>query len=155
MSETHTILNGKVRIYKRESGKNWFCATFLEGKNRRVSTKEESLSRAKEFAEDWYFRLRNQQRDGILNNGPTFAQAAEKFLVEYQALTAGERHPMYVQGHRNRARNHLIPFFGDKPVTAITAGSPTSGTEHETANPRNSIKKWPITRGLYSSSSLL
>ena len=38
MSETHTILGGKVRIYKRETGSNWFCATFIEGKNRRVST---------------------------------------------------------------------------------------------------------------------
>ena len=102
MSETHAILNGKVRIYKRETGSNWFCAAFIEGKNRRISTKEDSLSRAKEFAEDWYFRLREKQRDGILHSGPTFAQAAEKFLVEYQALTAGERHPMYVC---------LAPFF--------------------------------------------
>ena len=122
MSEMHTILGGKVRIYKRETGNNWFCAAFIESKNRRVSTKEESLSKAKEFAEDWYFGLRDKQRSGNLNDGITFKEATEKFLEEYEALTAGERHPKYVQGHRNRANRHLIPFFGDKRVVDITSG---------------------------------
>ena len=122
MSEMHTILGGKVRIYKRETGNNWFCAAFIESKNRRVSTKEESLSKAKEFAEDWYFGLRDKQRSGNLNDGINFKEATEKFLEEYEALTAGERHPKYVQGHRNRANRHLIPFFGDKRVVDITSG---------------------------------
>jgi hypothetical protein len=32
MAETHKILGGKVRIYRRETGSNWFCATFISGK---------------------------------------------------------------------------------------------------------------------------
>jgi hypothetical protein len=34
--------------------------TNLGGKNRRTSTKEENLSKAKEIAEDWYLQLRGK-----------------------------------------------------------------------------------------------
>jgi hypothetical protein len=58
MSEHHTILGGKVHVYKRPNSSSWQCATYLAGKNRHTTTKEESLSKAKEFAEDWYLQLR-------------------------------------------------------------------------------------------------
>lgn len=51
--DKHTILGGKVNVYKRENSQHWQCSTFMAGKNRRRSTKEDSLSRAKEVAEDW------------------------------------------------------------------------------------------------------
>ena len=51
MSATkHTILGGKVHVYKREHSGYWQCSTYLAGKNRRESTKEDSLARAKDFA---------------------------------------------------------------------------------------------------------
>src|SRR3984885_7062395 len=58
MTEHHTILGGKVHVYKRPSSSLWQCSSFFAGKNRRTSTKEDSLSRGKEIAEDWYLRLR-------------------------------------------------------------------------------------------------
>jgi hypothetical protein len=44
---THTIMNGKVNLYRR-GGLVWQCATYLKGKNHRVSTKTDSLALAKE-----------------------------------------------------------------------------------------------------------
>ena len=64
MAETHTILGGKVHVYKRPNSTYWQCATYLASKNRRTSTKEESLSKAKEIAEDWYLQLRGKLRAG-------------------------------------------------------------------------------------------
>ena len=58
MAEQHTILGGKVYVYKRRNSSRWQCSSFFAGKNRRTSTKEESLSKAKEIAEDWYLQLR-------------------------------------------------------------------------------------------------
>jgi hypothetical protein len=49
----HTILGGKVHVYRRENSPKWQCATFLNGKNHRTITKKESLAQSKEFAEDW------------------------------------------------------------------------------------------------------
>ena len=75
MAEHHTILGGKVHVYKRPNSSSWQCATYLAGKNRRTTTKEDSLSKAKEFAEDWYLQLRGKLRDGQLKSGKLFREA--------------------------------------------------------------------------------
>lgn len=72
MTEHHTILGGKVHVYKRPNSSLWQCSSFFAGKNHRTSTKEDSLSRAKEIAEDWYLRLRGKLRDGQIKNEKTF-----------------------------------------------------------------------------------
>src|SRR5690606_32502397 len=103
----HMILGGKAHVYKRERSRYWQCAAFINGKMRRTSTKEESLSLAKEFAEDWYLELVGKSRRGELKNEKTFKQAAERFLIEYEAITLGERSPAWVRGHKDRLRLHL------------------------------------------------
>lgn len=123
MSEKHSILGGKVHIYKRPESPIWQCSTYLAGKNRRVSTKEESLSKAKDFAEDWYLELRGKNNRGEISGENTFKQAADKFLAEYEILTNGERNKKYVSDHKARLRNHLIPYFGSKGISEITAGA--------------------------------
>ena len=120
--ETHTILGGKVHVYKRDNSRLWQCSTYLAGKNRRVSTKEDSLARAKEFAEDWYLELRGKARAGEITSEKIFRQAAEQFEREYQAITGGERNPDYVEGHSIRLRLHLLPFFGSLPLSEIKPG---------------------------------
>jgi len=52
--ETHTFMDGKVHIYKRENSRFWQCSTYMAGRNYRTSTKEESLTLAKDFAQEWY-----------------------------------------------------------------------------------------------------
>ena len=120
--ETHTIMGGKVQLYKRPNSGYWQCSTFLAGKKRRVSTHEDSLARAKDFAEDWYLELRGKARAGEISDEKTFAQAAEAFTREYEAITEGQRNEKYTQDHQSRLRNHLIPYFGALPLSQITAG---------------------------------
>ncbi len=120
--EAQSILGGKVRLYKRPRSNSWQCATYLEGKERRISSKLKSLSLAKEFAEDWYFTLRGQARAGELKRENTFAEAAKLFMTEYTALVAGERNTRYVRDHQSRLTNHLLPFFGKKGLSEVTAG---------------------------------
>ena len=112
MAEKHSILGGKVHVYQRENSSVWQCSSYLDGRNRRVSTKEESLAKAKEFAEDWYLELRGKKARGELLSEMTFSQAAERFTKEYELMTAGERNEIYVKGHRARLKNHLLPYFG-------------------------------------------
>jgi len=118
----HTILGGKVHVYKRGRSRYWQCSTYIAGKNRRVSTKQESLAHAKDFAEDWYLDLRGKNSRGELKSEKTFKQAAEQFLREYEVITEGQRHPGYVEGHERRLNLHLVPFFGDKGLTEVTPG---------------------------------
>src|SRR5439155_16258300 len=91
MAEQHSILGGKVHVYKRPNSSQWQCSSYLAGKNRRLSTKEDSLSRAKEIAEDWYLQLRGKLRSGEIKTEKTFKDASELFLREYDLITQGQR----------------------------------------------------------------
>jgi len=122
MAEQHNLMGGKLHVYRREDSGYWQCSTYLAGKNWRVSTKEDSLAVAKQFAEDWYLSLRGKNIAGELPTGRTFKQAVDQFLLEYEVITAGERSPLYVQGMRDRLRVHLLPFFGNKHLSEITPG---------------------------------
>lgn len=123
MAEKHTILEGKVHLYRRNDSLVWQCSTYLKGKNWRVSTKEESLSRAKEWAEDWYFGLKDKGRRGELVSEKTFKDAADQFIAEYEILTEGERNARWVQDHYRRIRTYLVPFFGKMGLSQINAGT--------------------------------
>ena len=120
--EKHTILGGKVHVYKRENSDKWQCSAYMNGKNRRASTKETSLAKAKSFAEDWYLEMRGKSKAGELHNEKKFRQAADQFMREYEVITEGERSPLYVAAHQRRLKLYLVPFFGNKPLSAITAG---------------------------------
>lgn len=117
---THQLLGDKLHLYKRDNSRYWQCSTYLAGRNHRTTTKEEELPYAKRKAEEWYLGLQLKHRAGELKGGKLFSAAAEKFLPEYEALTAGERNPNYVKGHGDRLRVHLLPFFGNKVVSDIT-----------------------------------
>jgi integrase len=120
--ETHEILAGKVQLYRRDRSQFWWCSTSIDGKRYRVSTKNDSLTHAKEIAEDWYLGLRGKKRAGLLTSEKTFRQAADQFLKEYGIITEGQRSPRWVEGHGIRLRLHLLPFFGDLGVSEVTPG---------------------------------
>lgn len=155
MSEqTHSFLDGKVHLYKRDNSRFWQCSTYMAGRNHRISTKEESLTLAKEFAREWYmaaYLTTRQSRDhrrteGLLRQighiaspqtrsgtspiqkaeekgtGHTFREAAEKFIAEYGIITQGQRNKDWTYQHGMRVNVHLMPFFGDMPVSKINAG---------------------------------
>lgn len=124
MTETHVLMGGKVRLYKRENSSRWQCMTYLNGRNHRKTTKDDSLEHAKDFAEDWYLELRGKSRAGLLKRPEkTFNDAADRFEFEYETITEGQRNANYVKGHKNNLRNHLRPFFGEKGLSEITSGT--------------------------------
>ena len=85
--ESHSLVGGKVQIYRRYNSRFWQCSASVGGKQRRHSTKEESLELARQIAEDWYLTLRGKDRAGLLTSEKTFQQAADQFLKEYEIIT--------------------------------------------------------------------
>ena len=122
MEEHHELMGGKLHVYRRARSSNWQCSTYLNGKNWRQSTGEDSLARAKHFAEDWYLSLRGKKHAGVLKVGKTFNEVADQFLLEYEVITEGERSPAYVEMIKIKLRVHLRPFFGETLVSEITPG---------------------------------
>lgn len=89
--ESHTIMDGKVHVYRRERSRNWQCATYLGGRNHRQTTRQSNLAVAIEFARDWYMdryadeRLRQRgelapRAEGALAPTPEAAAPAPKRL---------------------------------------------------------------------------
>lgn len=120
---SHTIMGGKVHIYKRGRSRFWQCASYIGKTNHRTTTKEESLALAKEFAEDWYLELRGKHRRGELKNEKTFKDAATQFLREYEIITEGQRSPRHVESMKTKVDFHLMPYFGEMGLSEITPGA--------------------------------
>jgi len=116
-------MDGDLQVFKRTGRRHWQCAASIGGRQYRHSTKEESLSHAKEIAKDWYLEKTGKSRAGLLKTEKTFKDAADKFTVEYGVITNGERSPKWVQGHQIRLRLHLLPFFGSMGLSEITPGT--------------------------------
>jgi hypothetical protein len=123
MPESHSIFDGRIKIYKRDDGRYWQCSACIKGTNHRASTKEDSLQLAKEFAEDWYLGLRGKLRNGELVTEKKFKDAAAQFEREYEIITEGQRNARYVNAHKARLKNYALPFFGDMALSAISGGT--------------------------------
>jgi integrase len=132
---SHEILGGLVQVYKRGVGRYWQCSASIAGRQHRSTTKEEGLTEAKQFAEDWYLELRGKARAGLLKTEKTFAEAAEQFLREYEVITEGQRSPKWVEGHQIRLRLHLLPFFGKLGLSEVTPGKVQEYRVHRMTTP--------------------
>ena len=137
VSLTHSLIGGKLQLFKRPRSSLWQCKTYLAAREWRHSTKERDTERAKRLAEEWYFTLQLKHRSGELKGGKLFKAAAERFLPEYEVLTAGERNPDYVKGHGDRLRVHLLPYFGDMVVGDITPQTVQDYRVHRMTSKKN------------------
>lgn len=149
--ENHKLMDGRLHIYRREGTRYWQCATYINGRNYRQTTKEDNFAHAKAFAKDWYMELYVEARrqrhggksllmDGLVevpspdnspppdrrrrapSNGVTFKHVTEVFFTEYELMTQGERNEYYVAQKKDQIRVHLLPFFGETPIADVSAG---------------------------------
>ena len=116
------LMGGKLQIYRRGESRFWQCSASVGGKQRRTSTKQESLDQARHVAEDWFLTLQGKDRAGVLDAGVSFKKAADQFLKEYGVITEGERSEKWTESHGIRLRVHLLPFFGPLPINKVTPG---------------------------------
>jgi integrase len=152
MTSRHSLLDNKVQLYMRPNSPVWQSACSIAGKQRRTSTKEESLARAKDVARDWYLGLMGKYQAGELREGVPFRQAAETFVSEYEAITLGERNKEYAESHAMRLRVHLLPFIGDRLVTDVKPGLVQQYRVHRMTSRRdkNGVPKRPSRTTMHS-----
>lgn len=82
----HALMDGRIQVYRRPGSPHWQCACSVAGRQRRRTTGEESLARAKDVAQDWYLGLLGKFRAGDLKVGRTFAEAADRFIDEFETI---------------------------------------------------------------------
>ena len=136
--EIHRTLGDKVRLYRRREGGAWHCSTYLKGKEWRQSTKEKSLARAKDIAEDWYLELCAKDRFGELGPARPSPRPRRNSKRNTRPSPVGHRSPKWVQGHKDRIRLHLLPLFRQKIVSEITSGVVQEYRVHRMTEPKTS-----------------
>src|SRR5258708_4348907 len=120
---THDMFDGRLQIYKRGQSRFWQCAARVGSQRFRETTKEESLERAKDVAEEWYLDLRGKLRNGeIVKKERTFEEAAEGYLKEVRVLAISTRSPKYVELLELRMRRHILPYFGKLGISEVNRG---------------------------------
>ena len=135
--ERHRILGEKVALFRRSKDSFWYASTSVKGREWRKSTKEQSLSLAKEVATDWYMDLTARAHYGTLKSGKRFSEVAKLFEIEYEATTLGHRSPKSVKGHKDRIRLHLLPWFGNLVMAEIKASTVQQYRIHRMTKPND------------------
>ncbi|MDD3019647.1 MAG: site-specific integrase [Alphaproteobacteria bacterium] len=129
-----TYLNGRNHrattkeenvVLAKEYAKEWYLERYVEAsrtRRTRLLSRHLALPLEEDVYSDMPIRREPQKQKRVTPNGPTFRQACEKFLAEYEVITEGQRNEEYVKSHEMRIRVHLLPFFGDKALSEINAG---------------------------------
>src|SRR5450756_656855 len=89
------LMDGKLRLERRNANLNIYARTYLQGKNLVFRTRETRIVEATNTATDWYLGLLDRVRRGEQLHGVLFSQVVEKFLSLITHLRAHEtRHDL-------------------------------------------------------------
>jgi integrase len=117
-----------VKVRQRNDGSWWI---FIDHQGHRKAKKIGTGKAAKQLAERAAVKITARLLDGDLGvfeaepapapAPPTFAEVYREWIEKYPALNAVA--PTTLENHRSFADRHLLPFFGAKPITAITVAA--------------------------------
>lgn len=117
--DTHLILDGEVRVYRRERSKRWQTAFSIDGHVVRVSTGKRDLEEAKEYARDTYLEYKFRHKNNLPVVSKKFSDVARLAIADMRKqLDAGLGKRVY-EDYIVCIERYLITFFGAQYVTSI------------------------------------
>lgn len=120
-TEIHKFRDGRLHLYKREDCKFWMCRFYADGKYKTTSTKETSFSSGKRFAEDWYDKLRFDEKHGVPIHGRKFGDVVDEY-IEYQETLIGGNELSVSQSKDYKTRLlGKLSFFHDHNIQSINS----------------------------------
>jgi hypothetical protein len=88
VTEIQKYRDGKLHVYKRSDSRFWLCRFYADGKYKTSSTKEQTLTKAKNFAMEWYDEIRFNHQHGVPIHDRTFDFVAKEYLGYQETLVA-------------------------------------------------------------------
>ena len=117
--DTHLILDGEVRVYRRERSKRWQAAFVIDGHTIRISTGKRDLSEAKEYARDTFLEYKFRHKNDLPVVTKKFSDVAKLTIVDMRKqLDAGLGRKVFAD-YIVCIERYLTPFFGAQYVTTI------------------------------------
>ena len=117
--DTVLILDGEVRVYRRERSKRWQAAFSIDGNPIRISTGKRNLNEAKEVARDIYLEYKFRHKNDLPIVTKKFSDVARLAIADMRKqLDGGLGKKVYLH-YIVCIEQYLIPFFGAQYVTSI------------------------------------
>ena len=114
------IMDGAVKLYRRERSRKWQAAFQIDGQYIRISTGKSDLDEAKQAASDSYLEYKFRQKNGVPVVSKRFSDVAKLCITEMnKQLESGVGKKVY-RDYVIVLEKYLIPFFGKMHVTNIT-----------------------------------
>jgi hypothetical protein len=116
---TPPLMDGEVRLFKRNHSSIWQVVFMMDGRQVRVSTKKRILKDAKEAAREIYLDYRVRQKNGLPVISKRFASVAALCRATIaEQLENGVGKKSFCD-YIILIDKYLVPFFGDVFVTSI------------------------------------
>lgn len=118
------ILDGRVTLYKRDGSRNWYAEFSIPGEGQlRKPLRTDSLTLAREAAEDIFYEARKRKAEGKPVRQHTFKSVATEFIGNLKTqIEQGE-----LPNHRLKEvaviNRYFIPFFGSSEISDVNKAS--------------------------------
>lgn len=117
--DTHLILDGEVRVYRRERSKRWQASFNIDGHTVRISTGKRDLAESKEYARDTFLEYKFRHKNDLPIVTKKFSDVARLAIADMRKqLDAGLGKQVY-EDYIVCIERYLIPFFGAQHVTTL------------------------------------
>ena len=110
--DTHLILDGEVRVYRRERSKRWQAAFVIDGHNVRISTGKRDLAEAKEYARDTFLEYKFRHKNDLPVVTKKFSDVAKLAIADM------------------RIAKHCVATYKPKPLCSTQRFSPKNSQQH-------------------------
>jgi integrase len=111
----HKLRDGRLKIFKQTSTRNWMAQFFAEGKYKVRSLGTENYNEAKQVALDWYDELRfNKKQSGSPIHGIKYKDILERF-DKYQKvqIKSGELKESLYKDYKIKLNGALKRYFNN------------------------------------------
>ena len=110
--DTVLILDGEVRVYRRDRSRRWQAAFSIDGKAIRISTGKRDLEEAKDFVRDTYLEYKLRHKNDLPVITKKFSDIARLAIADMRKqLDAGSGKKVY-ENYIVCIERYLIPYFG-------------------------------------------
>ena len=114
------IMDGAVKIYRRERSRKWQAAFQIDDQYIRISTGNSDLDEAKQAASDSYLKYKFRQKNGVPIVSKRFSDVAKLCITEMnKQLESGVGKKVY-RDYVIVLEKYLIPLFRKMHITSIT-----------------------------------
>ena len=114
------VMDGAVKLYRRERSRKWQAAFQIDGQYIRISTGKSDLDEAKQAASDSYLEYKFRQKNGVPVVSKRFSDVAKMCITEMNKQRESGVGKKVYRDYVIVLEKYLIPFFGKMHVTSIT-----------------------------------